>query len=93
MDRKQQAYVVGCIFARGGSKSVPRKNIRPLAGKPLIGYAIQTALASQYIDRVIVSTDDDEIATVAKACGAEVPFMRPAELARDDSPEWLALDG
>ena len=85
-----KAYVVGFIFARGGSKGVPRKNIHPLAGKPLIAYAIETALASELIDRVIVSTDDAEIADVAQQYGAEVPFMRPQELARDDSPEWLA---
>ena len=83
-------YVVGAIFARGGSKGVPGKNLRILAGKPLIAYAIETALASKLIDRVIVSTDDAEIATVAQQHGAEVPFMRPQELARDDSPEWLA---
>jgi len=83
-------YTLGVIFARGGSKGVPRKNIRLLAGKPLIAYAIETALASQYIDRLIVSTDDPEIAEVAKRFGAEVPFMRPSELAQDDSPEWLS---
>ena len=83
-------YVVGFIFARGGSKGVPRKNIRPLAGKPLIAYAIETAQASELIDRVVVSTDDVEIADVAQQYGAEVPFLRPQELARDDSPEWLA---
>lgn len=82
--------VVAAIFARGGSKGVPRKNIRLLAGKPLIAYSIETALASSLIDRVIVSTDDDEIADIARLHGAEVPFMRPQELARDDSPEWLA---
>jgi len=81
--------VVALIPARGGSKGVPRKNIRPLAGKPLIAYAIQTARASHLIERVIVSTDDAEIAEVARQYGAEVPFMRPSELARDDSPEWL----
>jgi N-acylneuraminate cytidylyltransferase len=80
---------VAVIPARGGSKGVPRKNIRLLAGKPLISYAIETALASKFIDRVIVSTDDPEIAHVARQYGAEVPFMRPPELARDDSPEWL----
>jgi hypothetical protein len=69
--------VVGFIFARGGSKGVPRKNIRLLAGRPLISYAIETALATPSIDRVVVSTDDDEIAEVSRACGAEVPFMRP----------------
>jgi len=83
-------YVVGVIFARGGSKGVPRKNIRPLASKPLIAYAIETALASELIDRVVVSTDDEEIAEIAQQHGAKVPFMRPQELARDDSPEWLA---
>jgi N-acylneuraminate cytidylyltransferase len=81
---------LGAIFARGGSKGVPGKNIRPLAGKPLIAHAIEVALGSTLIDRVIVSTDDPNIADVARQYGAEVPFMRPAELARDHSPEWLA---
>ncbi len=81
---------VAFIFARGGSKGLPGKNIRPLAGKPLIAWAIEHALAVPRIRRVIVSTDSVEIATVAKTWGAEVPFIRPAELARDDSPEWLA---
>ena len=83
-------HIVGFIFARGGSKGVPRKNIRSLAGKPLIAYAIETALASKWISRVAVSTEDTEIAHIARRYGAEVPFMRPEELARDDSPEWLA---
>jgi N-acylneuraminate cytidylyltransferase len=83
-------YVVGFIFARGGSKGVPRKNIRLLGGKPLIAHAIEIARSSKWIDRVIVSTDSFEIAQVAQTWGAEVPFMRPAELAHDDSPEWLA---
>lgn len=82
--------VIGFIFARGGSKGVPRKNVRLLAGKPLIAYAIETALASRWTQRTIVSTDDSEIAEVARRYGAEVPFVRPAELAGDDSPEWLA---
>lgn len=82
--------VVGFVFARGGSKGVPRKNLRMLAGKPLIGHAIETALASRYIERVIVSTDDEEIAAVGRQFGAETPFMRPAELAMDTSPELLA---
>jgi N-acylneuraminate cytidylyltransferase len=81
--------LLAIIPARGGSKGVPRKNLRLLAGKPLIAYAIETALASGLIDRVVVSTDDAEIAGVARQYGAEVPFMRPVELARDDSPEWL----
>lgn len=82
--------ILGAIFARGGSKGVPRKNIRALAGKPLIAYAIETAKAVSLIDRIIVSTDDVEIAEVARQYGAEVPFMRPAELAQDRSPELLA---
>jgi N-acylneuraminate cytidylyltransferase/CMP-N,N'-diacetyllegionaminic acid synthase len=78
--------VVGVICARGGSKGVPHKNIRPLAGKSLIAYTIETALASALIDRIIVSTDDVNIADVAGKYGANVPFLRPAELARDDTP-------
>ena len=81
---------VAIIFARGGSKGLPGKNIRPFAGKPLIAWSIEHALAIERIDRVLVSTDSDEIAAVALEYGAEVPFMRPAELAADDSPEWLA---
>ena len=81
---------VAFIFARGGSKGLPGKNIRPLGGKPLIAWSIEHARAVPRIERVIVSTDSDEIAKVARQYGAEVPFMRPEELARDDSPEWLA---
>lgn len=84
------APAIAFIFARGGSKGVLRKNIRLLAGRPMIAYAIEVALQSELIDRVVVSTDDPEIAEVAKACGAEVPFLRPAHLATDDSPEWLS---
>lgn len=83
-------YVVGAIFARGGSKGVPRKNIRLLAGRPLIAHAILAARAAETLDRLIVSTEDVEIATVAREFGAEVPFVRPVELALDHSPEWLA---
>lgn len=81
---------IALICARGGSKGLPGKNIQILAGKPLIAWAIEHALAVLRIDRVLVSTDCPDIAAVAKEWGAEVPFMRPAELARDDSPEWLA---
>ena len=81
---------VACIFARGGSKGLPGKNIRPLAGKPLIAWSIEHARAIKRIARIIVSTDSEEIAAVARDYGAEVPFMRPEALARDDSPEWLA---
>jgi N-acylneuraminate cytidylyltransferase len=83
-------YIVGFIFARGGSQGVPGKNIRLLAGKPLIAYAIETAFQSEFIDRVVVSTDDEKIAQVAQDFGAEVPFIRPKELAQNNSPEWLA---
>lgn len=81
--------VVALICARGGSKGVPGKNVRPLAGRPLIAWAIRTALDVHRIDRVIVSTDSESIAAAAREAGAEVPFMRPAELAQDTSPEWL----
>ena len=80
-------YIIGFIFARGGSKGVKKKNIRQMAGKPLIAYAIETAKQSKLIDRVIVSTEDEKIAEIALEFGAEVPFMRPRELAQDDSPE------
>jgi CMP-N-acetylneuraminic acid synthetase len=83
-------HVVGFIFARGNSKGVPKKNLRLLAGKPLIAYAIESARACKLIDRVIVSTENAEIAAVARRYGAELPFMRPRELAKDDSPEWFA---
>lgn len=74
------------IPARGGSKRIPRKNIKHFHGKPMIGYAIAAALASKVFDRVIVSTDDEEIAQVAREHGAEVPFVRPHELADDHTP-------
>ena len=81
---------IACIFARGGSKGLPGKNIRPLGGKPLIAWSIEHALAVDRIERVIVSTDSEEIAAVACLYGAEVPFIRPTELALDNSPEWLS---
>ena len=76
------------IGARGGSKGVAGKNIRPLLGKPLIAWSIEQALACPEIDRVVISTDSPDIAAVAKAFGAEVPFMRPAELANDTAGKW-----
>jgi len=78
--------VLGLIPARGGSRGVPRKNIRLLGGKPLIGYTIEAARDARRIDRFIVSTEDAEIASVARTLGAEVPFDRPSELARDETP-------
>lgn len=77
---------VAVIPARGGSKRIPRKNMKLFGGKPIIGYAIGAALASGEFDRVIVSTDDHEIADISLACGAEVPFSRPSELADDYTP-------
>lgn len=73
------------IPARGGSKGLPRKNVRPLGGKPLIAWSIDAALALEEIDSIFVSTDDEEIAAISRARGAEVPFMRPASLAADDA--------
>lgn len=79
----------GFIFARGGSKGLPRKNVRPLGGKPLICYSIDTALKMKKLSKVFVSTEDDEIAEIASAAGAII-IKRPIELAGDKSPEWLA---
>lgn len=94
----ERPLVVAIIPARGGSKGLPGKNIRLLAGKPLIAYSIEAAKRSPRVDRVLVTTDDPAIAEVAKAHGAEAPFLRPAELAQDLTPtepvlkhavEWL----
>jgi len=74
---------IAIIPARGGSKRIPRKNIKEFLGKPLIAYSIQTAIESKLFDKIIVTTDDEEIADVAKRYGAEVPFIRPKELADD----------
>lgn len=79
--------ILALIPARGGSKGIPRKNLLPLNGKPLIAYSIEQALASRFITRTVVSTDDPEIAAVARASGAEVPFLRPPELADDLSTD------
>lgn len=78
--------VLGLIPARAGSKGVPQKNIRLLLGKPLLQYSIDSALAARSLARVVVSTESEEIAEIARRCGAEVPFTRPAELAEDNSP-------
>lgn len=79
--------VLGIIPARGGSRQVPGKNIRLLAGKPLIAYTIEAALQPSRIERLIVSTDNSKIADVAQRYGAEVPFLRPSHLAEDDTPD------
>jgi CMP-N-acetylneuraminic acid synthetase len=81
---------IAYIFARGGSKGLPGKNILLFGGKPLIAHSIECAFSVKRIDRVIVSTDSEDIAEVARKYGAEVPFIRPKELAKDNSPEWLA---
>ena len=78
--------VLALIPARGQSKGIPRKNIRDLAGKPLIVWTIEAALAASGIDAVVVTTDDEEIADISRVAGAQVPFLRPAELATDDAP-------
>ena len=78
--------ILGLIPARGGSKSIPRKNIIPLAGRPLLAYTCEAALGSRLLTRVVLSTDDQEIAEVGRQCGVQVPFQRPAELAQDETP-------
>ncbi len=91
--------VLALIPARGGSKSILRKNIRPLAGHPLIAYSIAAGLAARSVTRLIVSTDDEEIAAISRRYGAETPFLRPAEFSQDQTPDlpvfqhalgWLA---
>lgn len=77
--------LLAVIMARGGSKRLPRKNVLTFAGKPLIAWTIEAGLQSKYVDRVIVSTDDEEIAEISKSYGAEVPFLRPLELSNDST--------
>jgi CMP-N,N'-diacetyllegionaminic acid synthase len=84
--------ILALITARGGSKGLPQKNLRPLAGKPLIAWTIEVALASRGLRRVIVSTDDEEIARVSQQWGAEVPFVRPRELAQDNSDHIAVVE-
>jgi CMP-N,N'-diacetyllegionaminic acid synthase len=83
--------IVGIILARGGSKRLPGKNIRPLLGKPLIAYTVEAARGAKRLTRTIVSTDDPEIARTAAAFGADVPFLRPPDLATDHTPPVAAL--
>jgi len=99
VDRMNSSEVLVLIPARGGSKSIPRKNILPFAGHPLLAYSIAAGLAAETVQRVIVSTDDEEIASTAQHYGAEVPFLRPAEYSQDHTPDlpvfvhalnWLA---
>lgn len=102
MSDNARSGCVAVIPARGGSKRIPRKNIKPFAGKPMIAWSIEAAIASGCFDRVIVSTDDEEIASVASEWGAEVPFRRPPELSDDHTGtipviahaiEWLHEQG
>jgi N-acylneuraminate cytidylyltransferase len=79
--------IMALIPARGGSKGIPRKNILSIGGKPLLAYSIEHAGQSRYINRIVLSTDDREIASIGSACGAETPFIRPAEFAGDLSPD------
>ncbi len=81
--------VLCLICARGGSKGVPGKNIKSLGGTPLIGWSITSAKQCSFFDRIVVSTDDKAISRIADKYGAETPFLRPAHLAKDSSPEWL----
>lgn len=94
--------ILGLVTARGGSKGVPRKNVRPLGGRPLIAWTLEAAKQCRSLTRLIVSTDDAEIADACRACDVEVPFVRPASLAGDSTPHvdvvlhalgWLADEG
>ena len=78
--------VLAIVPARGGSKGIPHKNIKSLAGKPLIGWTIDSAKKSKYISQIVVSTENQKIASIAREFGAEIPFMRPAALSADDTP-------
>lgn len=82
----EEKKILAVIPARGGSKGVPRKNIRHVAGKPLIAWTIEEAKKSRYIDRLILSSEDEEIISVAREWGGDVPFVRPEELSRDETP-------
>lgn len=83
--------ILAIIPARGGSKGLPGKNIKPLLGKPLIAWTIEQARKSRYVDKLVVSTDDKKIAEISKSYGAEVPFLRPKALAEDSSPTSDAI--
>src|SRR5713226_4160200 len=98
----ERGPIVGLIPARGGSKSIPRKNLALVAGRPLLAYTARAALGATRLDRIILSTDDDEIAETGRALGLEVPFLRPAALAGDETGmfpvlfhalDWLADRG
>lgn len=84
--------ILGVIPARGGSKGIPRKNIALLAGRPLLAYTCEAALSSRALTRVVLSTEDEEIAAVGRKCGVDVPFLRPNELAQDDTLQWPVVE-
>jgi len=90
-DMVKKDIIIAVIPARGGSKGIPKKNLVDLNGKPLIAYAIQVAKKSKLIDRIIVTTDNDEIAEISKKYGAEIPFIRPSELAQDHVPTYPVI--
>lgn len=101
-DQVAQHTVLGIVPARSGSKGIARKNIRPLGGKPLLAHTANAALSAANLSRVVLSTDDAEIAAIGKAAGLEVPFLRPPELALDSTPmievilhaiRWIQADG
>ena len=91
MKGKNTNEILAIIPARGGSKGLSRKNVRLLAGKPLLAYAVDVGLNSPSIDRLVVSTEDEEIADMARGLGAEVPFLRPRRLAEDDVPDQFVF--
>jgi CMP-N-acetylneuraminic acid synthetase len=91
MKNKKEVRILGLTLARGGSKSVPKKNIKTIDGKPLIGYTITEALKSKFLTRYIVSTDDEEIQKVATELGADAPFLRPAEFSTDEASSVEAM--
>src|SRR5215510_6546805 len=83
--------VLGIVTARGGSKGIPRKNTIPLLGKPLLSYTAEAALSAKRLTRTILSTEDEEIASIGRACGLDVPFLRSVNLARDETPSIPVL--
>ena len=91
LESSHEWRILGLVPARGGSKGVPRKNIRRLAGRPLLEYTASAALAAGRLSRVILSTEDSEVAEVGRSCGLEVPFMRPADLAQDTTPSLAVV--
>ena len=82
--------IIAFVFARGGSTGIPGKNLEEIGGRSLIARAVETARATGLVERVVVSTDDDDIAREAERAGAEIPFMRPQELASSTAAEWMA---